>query len=482
MNDIGAMLPVEGPRGIGGRSPLFDALLLALAAVALGVLTAVALSSGQLVFLIPAALFPFAAAAAHRFRQVLLATIALDIAFGIDIHLGFRSDMAVLGSLSGYPVSASTGCLALLYIFWLGEFACRKGARAAPRMRESLPLFIYATCVALSMIVATDVMLSGFQVVLYAQMLLLYIYVASTVRTRAEIAMIVIVLLVSLILEGTLMMYVRLTGQHITFGPISTSMDASYEDLGRLAGTLGSPNATGGFAAMLTLLAGSLFFARSDTFPKALTAIAFGAGGLALLLTKSRGGWTAFGVSLLILWFLTWKKGWLPSRGSLWVIILTVLASALLHQSILNRLMSDDGGAAFSRVPLMDLAFEMIREKPLLGVGANNFAMVMDDYITAETRDQWLYTVHNKYLLVWSETGFLGLSAFLWFLGSALRSAWRSSKSRDMLIAPLALGLMAAVLANIAHMLVDVFNDRPLAQLLCLMAGLIAALDRVEKA
>jgi O-antigen ligase len=96
--------------------------------------------------------------------------------------------------------------------------------------------------------------------------------------------------------------------------------------------------------------------------------------------------------------------------------------------------------------------------------------------MTADIHKAWLYTVHNKFLLIWSETGFFGMTAFLWFLAASLRAAWHASYSRDPLSGPLAFGLTAALLAHNAHMLVDVFNDRPLVQLLCFVAGLVAGI------
>src|SRR5258708_31336045 len=46
-----------------------------------------------------------------------------------------------------------------------------------------------------------------------------------------------------------------------------------------------------------------------------------------------------------------------------------------------------------------NLAFRMISDHPLLGVGSNNFSTVMEGYVTRELQRGFLYTVHNKYLL-----------------------------------------------------------------------------------
>jgi len=216
-------------------------------------------------------------------------------------------------------------------------------------------------------------------------------------------------------------------------------------------------------------------------FHKLLAALAFSSGVLGMVLTASRGGWGSFAIALLMLWLLAWRKGWLSLQRSFAIVILTVLLSALFHDTIRTRLVSDDRGAAYSRVPLMDLAFRVIKENPVFGVGPNNFAFVIDDYITPEFRNAWIYTVHNKYLLIWAETGIAGLLAFLWFVAATLRAAWHCRRSRDPVVAPLGFGLAAAVLAHSAHMFVDVFNDRPLNQLLFFIAGLTTAIYGIER-
>ena len=74
---------------------------------------------------------------------------------------------------------------------------------------------------------------------------------------------------------------------------------------------------------------------------------------------------------------------------------------------VATRLGQDDDGSAASRLPLMALARNIAVDHLLLGVGPNNFVPVMHGYVTVEFSGAWLRAVHNKYMLVWSETGTL---------------------------------------------------------------------------
>jgi O-antigen ligase len=142
---------------------------------------------------------------------------------------------------------------------------------------------------------------------------------------------------------------------------------------------------------------------------------------------------------------------------------------------VADRLTRDDRGAAESRVPLMRLAEDVIRDNPVLGVGANNFPAVIEEYAGPELAGEFVYTVHNKYLLVWSEAGIAALVAFLVFLGSALRCGWRCSLAGHALLSPLALGLTAAIAGRMVAMLVDLYRGRGEVQPLVLFAGLLVA-------
>jgi O-antigen ligase len=122
----------------------------------------------------------------------------------------------------------------------------------------------------------------------------------------------------------------------------------------------------------------------------------------------------------------------------------------------------------------------MIADNPVLGVGTDNFTVAMDRYLTPEFRHAWLFTVHNKYLLVLAETGIGGLLAYVAFLLGALRTGWQCWRLQNPLLAPLALGFVAGIVGNMVHQTVDIFHIRAIQELLWLVAGLLAAMHRIS--
>ena len=177
-------------------------------------------------------------------------------------------------------------------------------------------------------------------------------------------------------------------------------------------------------------------------------------------------------------WYRRWISAWLPVTIALCTVC---LLGSLFQERVAERLSGDETNAIHGRIPLLQLAWQIICDHPVLGVGINNDALVTDQYaVLPQFRGEWLYMVHNKYLLEWAELGLFGLAVFVWFLVSTLRAGWRVWQSQDALLAPLALGLAAAILGQMIHMLFDIFNSRPQIQSLWLYAGLLMAMSRLE--
>jgi O-antigen ligase len=425
-----------------------------------------------------AVLFAVVALLVGSVRKLLLAVIILDIPFQLDTHLDYHLEAAELGAFGGFNLSVTTGALTVLCALWLSQLLARRGPLSSFGFRASLPLGLYLVAVALSFVVARDLILASFTFLLLLQMFLLHLYIASTVRTRQDVLFLVKLLITALLLESLIMLLVYVSGQDVSFVGVSTSIDPVFAP--RLGGTLQTPNGAASFLSLLLAPAVSLLLTQVGRRQSWLAAPAFGLGTVALVLTFSRGGWLAFSLSVAILFLLAWRRGWLPPVLPLAIFIGALVVAGFFQDAISTRFFGyGEVQAAQSRIHLMKLAFHMIEDQPLWGVGANNFATMIKEYVTPEFSREWLYVVHNTYLLIWAEVGIGGLVAFLLFLVGTVFQGWRCWRLRDPLLSPLALGLTAAIIGHMAHMLVDVFNMRPQIQLLWLMAGLVAAISHI---
>ncbi len=399
----------------------------------------------------------FAVALVGDLRRVLLGIILLNIPFQWDLYFGYREDVDRLAALAGWGVSAGTLALAGLYAMWIVRLLVWPERAWRPRLRAAAVPTTFFGILVVSLAVAQDRVVAGFQVALYAQALLLFIYLASTVRTRGDLRFIVVMLLVGLCLESLVTIAMWATGGSFEVPGLATRGTAAVGGEGwRVAGTIGSPNNAGSYFAFMFALGGALYLSRVDARLRALALAACLLALPALVLTLSRGAWIACLVSIVVLVLASpGRRLSPPAVAALGLAMVVVLVP--LQGTISERLARSDEGAAAGRVPLVRMAGEMIGDHPLLGVGANNFVVELPRYAGGSFSQVWLSSVHNKYLLIWSEAGPIALLAFLLLVGIPIVRGWRARRAPDPLLAGVGAGLAAAVAGHAVHMNFDIF-------------------------
>lgn len=440
------------------------------------------------IILFSAALLPFVLLIVRDIQRLFLGAILLDIPLQFDTHFGYRAEVGNLGAIGGWNVSITTLALIALYglwvIRWLVESKWANKRAPLPSIKTtSLLLGLYVFFAIISGLMAQDKQLASFEIVLLIQMFLLHIYILGTTRSREDVRFIVSMLLIGVVVESIIMIASNFVPDQLAFLGVN-----SYRGIGdldsttRVGGTLHSPNIAGGYLSLVLGLALAVLLTDENRRFKWLAGLAFCLGGIALVLTFSRGGWIAFGVSIIVLIMAAWYRGWFSSKLLFGIVIVGIVFLLPLGSVILTRLTGDDGRAAYGRVPLMRLAFEVINDYPAFGIGTNNFVIGLSEYATAEFAKEWLYTVHNKYLLVWAEVGTSGFLAFVSYLFSILFYGWRSWLRQDRFLSLIALGLTAGVMGHMTHMFVEIFNSRPAVQLLWLNAAVVMAIASLTDA
>jgi O-antigen ligase len=419
----------------------------------------------------------FAALAIGDVRRLLLIAIVFDTPLQWEKNLGWNASAANFGALGGLDISVTTIALLALYLMWAWRRGQPRSGAPRARWRAAAPVLAYVAVEFASLAVAKDRVLAGYELALLVQTLLLFVYIVSTVRTRAEVEMIAVALVASLLVEAILIIVLRVTGIQLNFAGLHSHTDptTTAADL-RLGGTIGAPNTAAAFLCLLIPLSAGLLAAPVSRNVRRLCWAAIGFGLIALIMTQSRGGWMSLTISALVATYVAVRRGTLRLRIAVAALAVIALVLVPFSGTILGRLTKNDNGSAASRLSLASIASHMIEDHPILGVGVNNVGLNVPNYAGPQYDGTFIYTVHDKYLLVWSEAGIFALLAFIWFLAATIRRGWRASQAGDPLLSPLALGITAGIIGQLAHMAVDLFQSRPQVQLLWFVAALLAAM------
>jgi len=407
-------------------------------------------------------------------KRALLAIIIVEIPIQLDVYLNYIPAVAVTDAISGFNLSVTTFSLIILYGFWVVELAARRVTVSRAVIKMAIPAIAYVAAVALSMQVAQDVVLAVYEINILVQAFLIFLYIAHWVRTRDDVLYVVVLLLIGPVIQGLISIGLQRFGSPVDIGPISTRIVGA-----RIAGTLGHPNSLGGYLALLLPVSLMVLLTPVGKAVKWLGGVSFLLGTVALVLTQSRGAWIGYGISVVALGIFSFRSRLVQRRTLVLLSFAALIPLVALLDVVASRLGTFNNPAAQARVPLMKLALTMIGDHSIRGVGANNYSTDLVKYLTIDYSQVWISAVHNKYLLVWAETGILGLATFLVFLISAVRNGIRVWRMQDPFLSPLALGLSLGVVANMVHMTVSLQHARSQVQILWLVVGLLIAITKL---
>ena len=207
----------------------------------------------------------------------------------------------------------------------------------------------------------------------------------------------------------------------------------------RAYSTFPHPNAFAGFfgLAVLILIVGKNLSPKLKTFA-VVAALVF------MAFTFSR---LACGVLFLVLvsYLLFKNKQTLLVKAFKGILLLTFIVSllSLLISKNLNNLNMYSQSVSY-RLFSIKAAGKIFEKHPLIGVGLNNFIPVMVETNKGDNSVWFLQPAHNTYLLLFSETGLVGL-LLVYFLLLQLVSEIAKSKRTEYLF-PLLFVLLTAIL------------------------------------
>lgn len=371
------------------------------------------------------------------------------------------------GAIGLYSMALEIPLSALLVLWFFNRW---HGKPAPKRSRLWLPVLLLPFLVISGMTVvgAEKPFWAVCEWIRWGKVFLVLVYVVYRLRA-GQVLLALFGLSASVLIEGSLAIAQALTRSNFGIdklgvlgagGEQALTQNVQSGTLFRGAALTGHPNYLAGYLLLLLPIFGLLACADSERRRKLYWTIVFlvGAGGLAA--TMSRAAIASFATACVLALvsavgyrFISIRKASLIASTAVLLIGSVFLG---YREPIMDRIRSDWQLSWELRSHLNHSAISIATDHVVLGVGLNNYTVAYPGYnpdFAAQllAMDQMLTAVHNVYLLIWAETGTLGLASFLFFLIGCMVAAFVSLGKLDRLGKAVMLGFIFGLLAEMAN-------------------------------
>ncbi len=252
--------------------------------------------------------------------------------------------------------------------------------------------------------------------------------------------------------------------------------DSALATDGRVYSYLGNPNLLAGYLIGAIALSVAAVFVWQRFLPKLLALIMVFVNSSCLYFTDSRGGWIgmlAFGAAFLLLlrfWWgdrlpLFWRKWLLPMviGGVTGAIAMGLILVEPLRLRVMSIFAWRGDSSNNFRINVWLAAIDMIRDRPLIGIGPGNeaFNQIYPLYMRPNYTALSAYSVFLETAI---EIGLIGLSIFLGLIFTIFSCGLdrlKVMRSEHNLQAFWLIGAIAAIVGMLAHGIVDTVWYRP---------------------
>ncbi len=421
-----------------------------------------------------------AALASGRFERVVQTMLFLIIPINVDFNFDMGVSLYSLRISEGTPllgISAVDILLCFLYLAWI--FRLMQPQKPGHKERVVWPYgswFIWGFMLwgAFSMFNAENRQLSLFLLFGFLKAFLLFFYIANNIKTRRDLWLVVQCLILGLIAESLLGLAQQAAGRNLGLSAlgertIEKEVSIAGEKIFRIGGTLGHPNYFGGYLTSVLPLIYAFTQIRLPPLARILAMFSLALGTVVLVLTYSRSAWLASFAALGFLFVYQMIKSGkqLPVIPTVIAVLLSMAVLTPLMPQIKARMEEDDRGSTSSRIPQVKMAWSMIKDHPVIGVGLNNNGLVShlyETYVEEQSGNKRVFeyqAIHNVFLALTAETGIPGILWLISFVVITVRQGRKKITSiQDPVAKTILFGMLVSLIARIPH---DAFHTGNLA-------------------
>jgi O-antigen ligase len=223
----------------------------------------------------------------------------------------------------------------------------------------------------------------------------------------------------------------------------------------------------------------SRLYQRVDARQRLWLYLQLGLGSFALLLTQTRTAWIALILGGAGILTAAVRRGELRGKRLASLGGVAVVAVLAAWPFIAGRVEASHGDDALIRWRLVLVAWEMIKSHPLLGIGLNTATHQLATYAARAGAEGWVFIVHNQFLLLWAETGLVGLVAFVSLFRIAIGCALRLLRALDPELRNAGLWLFWSLIVVIWALNMDHVSGAPTYKLVFFLFGVATGAARL---
>ena len=252
---------------------------------------------------------------------------------------------------------------------------------------------------------------------------------------------------------------------------------------GYLCATFANHNHLAGWLELALLIFTGFVFIKKRSVPITMIMIcALAVMVVTLILSLSRGGWTATatGASFMLLVavfhgsFKTPRKILPLIAGFIFIVFLGILGSApVIERSI--TIIEKQADVIPARASVWKETVQMIKTFPLTGIGPGNYPIIIPRFQPPGLNNIF-YEAHNDYLQFTAEMGILFIPLMLWLVVSFFKTGFNKLNHPSRQTRWITLGAMGGIVAILVHSVSDFNLQFPSnALLFTLLAAQVAA-------
>jgi len=329
----------------------------------------------------------------------------------------------------------------MAYLFWMN----RTGLFTKGR------LFLGSIGVWLSMLIiwsifsltnAISLQATGIGVYFTIKSFSLYFYILNNTKSKSDVLYYVNMMIFSLLFQGLIGTLQGGLNRTLGLSFLGEKQISMHGIDSRVRGTMTFPNRYGSLLVLWLPFAITLgIFARRSMYKNVLYAAA-GLGIIGLFLSLSRSSWAGFFLAMVTMVILLMRRGLLKLKfiAVLFAVFIGVVVLALANKDIIEARL-ETGADGTHRTRMIDIAFPIIADYPIFGVGLNNYQWHSYKHFS------FWQPVHNDFLRFAAETGIPGAIFFAGLLFAFLRESYRGLLIKDKILNAVAISAFCGILA-----------------------------------